>query len=134
MKMKSIVLMMLIFSSSAFAANITLETECFKELDKLDRDYCHGKRMKLYNKMLASEKAGWTKNLTQDQKNKSTLNITNSIMSKEAQVLMLQDEIKALKAHNETLASAKIIVPKKKKKEKKKNDLEKALGNLGIKL
>ena len=130
--MKYFGVLLLLVSSFAFANTPT--QDCYKIADKLDRDYCHAKKMKKINSSLKKQRASWKKTLTKSNKSKLSKNLAADITTREAQIKMLQDELNAIKNQEQSLAKAPVVKTKKKKKEKKKNDLEKALGNLGIKL
>ena len=93
--------------------------------------------MKIFRSELNKDKNSWKKSLTAKVKKDKTNKVQTDIAQREAQLKMLNDELKILKGHKAELAKTDIVKPKKKRKKKKKedkNDLNKALKKLGIKL
>jgi hypothetical protein len=132
--MKYFVMLSVLFSVSTFA-KFDLKSECFKEADKLDRDYCHGKRMKAYKTILSNDKKTWGKSLNAKTKKAKLIKNENDIIQRKFQIQSLQDELKLLNTYRSDISKAKIVTAKKKKKKKSKDDdLKKALKKLGIKL
>lgn len=133
--MKVLGFIFILLPTIALANKFNLESKCYMEEDKLDRDYCHGKRMKMFQKELDSDRSTWKKKLNQKAKDDKMKRLKMTISQKESHIKMLQDEISKLKGHQDQLTKAKVVKKKKKKKKKKdNNDLNKALKGLGIKL
>lgn len=125
--MKNIlILIALVFSFSAFSA-VSLDTQCHKVADQIDRNYCHKKRLQLIDKEMAKDKATWKKNLSAAVKKQKLDRLQAKVTENQAFLAMLQDEVKVYEKHLAELKAAKVVKEKKKKKKDNRSDVEKAL-------
>lgn len=124
-------LMCFLLSLSVYAApTVTLETECYKIVDNIDREYCQKKKLSILRGNFAKEEGTWKDGLSSSAKAQKTKSVNEQVLQAKELISVYQNKLTLLEAHKEKLAKVKIKTAKKKKKKKKKkkrSDLEKAL-------